>query len=907
MIQRLFRLFLLGVLLQSFLCVHPVAAAGKAEDGAIASSRPQRKSSVLYLNSYHHGYRWSDDVLEGFLSVLNEGSGQLEMQIEYMDTKKYSLDKVEEKLFTLYQKKFSDKRFDVVVAADNNAVEFFRRHRDELFPNTPLVFCGINDYDLSLIEGIPHTGVMENIHVRETLELALKLHPDKKRIVIVGDESATGGGIRRQIMKVMPEMQDRLKFEFWNKYEFEDILQRVETLSVDSIIYFIPLYVRMNGAYFTAEELMELVSSRRNIPLYSNWEFLLGHGTVGGKLLDGVEHGRNAAESTLRILNGERPETIPVQTDPEGSYIFDYLVLERMNINKGLLPEGSRFINAPKAFYELDKEVFWTIMISLVLLIIILVFLVRNIVKRRFVEKKIKDQLSFLEILLDTIPLLICWKDQDQRYLGVNRSFMDFYKLGKAEGILDRTDSDISSLTKDEQFNQEINMLDKTVIETKLPVMKHKTRLHDETGKQFWLEINKVPLRDEKGNVVGTLSTAENITQRVSLEHQLIQSQKMEAIGTLAGGLAHDFNNILTSIINSAELVLDDVPADSMAYKDLKRVLTAAGRGAGVVKQILTFSRPSREGFMKTDISETFTEALNLLKTSFPGNIVLKLRIDAEDTTVFADPNQIHQVVMNLGTNAYQALRETGGTIEAVLDNLKLDEEEAGVLDLQPGRYLRMSVADNGPGIPLEIMDKVFDPFFTTKDKHEGTGLGLSVVHGIIKSHKGAVRLKSKLGEHTSMDIFLPLCASAQVVGTIEAGAPDMGWERVLFVEDDEDQLATTPRILESLGYQVTALKEPEKALDLLKDRPEDFDLLITDYDMPNMNGLELAVMIRIHMPDLPVIMISGREYAAKAVEKDDNINDILMKPYNKHDISQAIRRVFSSKQDHEACPASLS
>jgi PAS domain S-box-containing protein len=876
-----------------------------AEDTAL-DERP-KKSSVLYLNSYHHGYRWSDDVLEGFLSVISKDAELLEMQIEYMDTKKYDLDEVEDRLFSLYTNKFSDQRFDVVVASDNNAVEFYRKYNKDLFAGAPLVFCGINDYDLSQLEGMPHTGVMENIHVRETLELALKLHPDKKRIVIVGDESTTGGGIRRQIMKVMPEMQDRLKFEFWHQYDFEDILARLETLSVDSIIYFIPLYVRMQGASYTAEELMELVSSRKaDIPLYSNWEFLLGHGTVGGKLLDGVEHGRLAAESVLRILNGEKPDTIPIEQDPEGAYVFDYLVLERMQIDKGLLPQGSRFINAPKAFYELDKEVFWTIMISLVLLFFISIFLVRNIVKRRFVEKKIKDQLSFLEIMLDTIPLLICWKDQKQRYLGVNRSFMDFYKLGKAEELLERVDSDITRLTKDEHFNQEINMLDKTVIETKQPVMKHKTMLNDENGGQFWLELTKVPLRDEKGNVVGTLSTAENITQRVSLERQLIQSQKMEAIGTLAGGLAHDFNNILTSIINSAELVLDDVPPESMAHKDLKRVLTAAGRGSGVVKQILTFSRPSREGFMQTDISETFTEALHLLKTSFPGNILLKLRIDAEDSDVFADPNQIHQVVMNLGTNAYQAMRETGGSIEASLENIELNKEDAGVMDLQPGRYLKMSVADTGPGIPLEIMDKVFDPFFTTKDKHEGTGLGLAVVHGIIRSHKGAVRLQSKPGEGTAMDIFLPLCISAQARTAAINVSPDMGWERVLFVEDDDDQLATTPRILESLGYRVTAIKEPEKALEVLKQRPDDFDLLITDYDMPGMNGLELADMIRLHIPDLPVIMISGREYAGKAAEKACNVHDVLMKPYNKSDISQAIRRVFT-QQERDVCRASLS
>ncbi len=404
------------------------------------------------------------------------------------------------------------------------------------------------------------------------------------------------------------------------------------------------------------------------------------------------------------------------------------------------------------------------------------------------------------------------------------------------------------------------------------------------------------PDGDSEGLVVNFSDVS--LTRR--LEAQLRQSQKMEAIGTLAGGIAHDFNNILTSILNSTELALLDLPEKVPARVDLERVVRAAHRGSSLVKQILTFSRPSQEGFRATDLAAVIREAVGLVRASMPRNIVVVEQLEAKNPYSYADPVQIQQIVLNCVTNAFQALREIGGRIEIGLTEEDLDQERAKVLSVQPGRYIRLSIADNGPGIAQDIRDKIFDPFFTTKDKTEGTGLGLAVAHGIVQVHKGAIRVSSRPFERTAFDIYLPCFEdSGERPAEDSAAAPGQG-ERILFVEDDEDQLETIPRVLTRLGYAVTAHRGAAAALETLAARPDGFDCLVTDYDMPEINGLRLAEEAARLAPGLPVILVSGRKRAAEAQGESAHISKLVLKPYDGGQITRAIREVLSGQGPEE-------
>ncbi|EGB14202.1 PAS/PAC sensor hybrid histidine kinase [Pseudodesulfovibrio mercurii] len=877
------------ILLLSCLCALPAGPALGADE--------KPKKSVLCLNSYHDGYQWSDGIMRGIRSVLENSHYKIDLQIEYMNAKRYNYEDVTRMLLRLYKEKFKNEKFDLIMTSDNDAYSFATHYRDILFPGVPLVYCGVNYLNTDDTDVDNATGVIEIFNLSKTLDVALRLHPGKKHMVVVSDSSTTGAAITRQVRNQLARYKVPLTTEYWIDMSLRNVMDRVAHLPQDTFLFFVPYYQVIDGRFLTAEEVMQAISARSSVPIYTSWEFLAGNGAVGGNMLSGFLHGQRAARTALEVLDGKNADEIPVFRETTGEYIFDYTVMKRLNLDMDLLPEGSRIINAPKAFYELSKELSWTIMVSFALLVLVLIFLPLTMLERRKVERKIKDQLAFQETLMDTVPQLVSWKDADGQYLGTNRAFSEFFGLVHGEGIVNRTTHDV---IPDLDYASWASGADRAVINKGQAFRKERRKLMDATDTPAWIEVTKVPITDRSGQIVGVLSMADNITTELNLEKQLLQSQKMEAIGTLAGGIAHDFNNILTSIINSTELAVSDLDPESMTTRDLERVLKAARRGGRVVKQILAFSRPSTEGFRPTDVGGVITEAVELLKSSMPRKIEVLSRIKENLSCVYADPTQIHQVVMNLCTNAFHALRRTGGTIEVRLDQAEVAGEEADILGLTPGEYVRLVVEDNGPGIPQDIVDKIFDPFFTTKDKTEGTGLGLAVVHGIVHSHKGGLRVDPREGGGTVFSIFLPKGDADQCGDVDLLGVPHNLGAHILFVEDDADQLQTTPRLLETMGYVVDGQESPLQALRRVNDMPGEFDLVITDYDMPGMSGTQLARRLAVIDPNLPIILISGREDAVSAAADLPNIRLVVIKPYDKQDLSRAINTVLNEEKQGE-------
>ena len=851
-----------------------------------AFSQDNLNKSILYINSYHNGYQWSDGILDGIRDRLGQSRYKIDLQIEYMDAKKFNKRPVISEILDLFHAKFSNEDFDVIIVSDDDAFNFAVKYRQVLFPDTAIVFCGVNDLNTNEIDVANFTGVVESFELGKTIEIALQLHPQKNRMIVVGDSSTAGLAIKKQIENIVPTYKNRLEVDYWVQVELDELQQRVKQLSDNSFLFFIPYYQIIGNHFYTAEEVMESISSYSNVPLYTAWEFLLGHGAVGGSVLSGFDHGQLAAKMALDILDGTAADSISIKYEPSGLYIFDYNLMQRLGISENSLPPNSKIINAPDPFYELPRELFWTIIVSFILLLFVLVFLIGNIFARRRVEKRIKDQLTFQETLIDTIPQLVSWKDARGRYVGANLTFVNFFGLQEIAEV-------VAKKTRDVVFDQDYVdwsiETDKVVVSGAQAFRKIRKRLVDESGEVSWLELNKVPLRDQNGRITGVLTTAENVTREHNLEKQLLQSQKMEAIGTLAGGIAHDFNNILTSIINSTELAIGDIPGDTQTSKDLERVLKAAHRGGRVVKQILTFSRPSQEGFRATDLKQVIAEVIALMEVSLPGNIIMRSYVAPGIRRIYADPTQIHQAIMNLCTNAFHELREHGGEIQLRLEEALLESEEAAYMELAAGNYVRITVKDNGPGISPEAIDKVFDPFYSSKDKSEGTGLGLTVVLGITKSHLGGVRVQSLPGEGATFEIYLPKVEADPLPDVLASKTEAPREAHILFVEDDKDQLLTVPRILEKLGYQVTARGDSSEALDLFIRQEQYFDLLITDFDMPNLNGIELVNEIIQINETLPVIMISGREDAVGLAESIDNIKKVFLKPYRQDELAGLI------------------
>ena len=423
-------------------------------------------------------------------------------------------------------------------------------------------------------------------------------------------------------------------------------------------------------------------------------------------------------------------------------------------------------------------------------------------------------------------------------------------------------------------------------------------------GSSFWAEYWSHPILKD-GTIIGVVVTFIDISARKAAEKekkelsiQLQQAQKMEAIGTLAGGIAHDFNNLLTAILGYAELAMLDLPQkEQKARKDINEVIRAGTRAGELVKQILTFSRKADNKLQPLTVHLVVKEALKLLRASIPSTIELHEQIDNSCGSVLADPTQFHQIIMNLCTNAYHAMRETGGILAVELSRIEINSIDSKVqnLSMNPGHYIKLQVSDTGTGMSRATIDRIFEPYFTTKAKEEGTGMGLALIHGIVKNYGGHISVYSEPGQGTSFQVYLPrvtdTCQDPETSPETEIRAGD---EHILLVDDEESIVALEKRILENLGYTVTATNSSREALEIFTARPEAFDLLITDMTMPHMTGAELSRKVLSITPRFPVIMCTGfSELISEDKAHAIGIREYIIKPVVTKEIARIIRKVL--------------
>ncbi|MEN6474594.1 MAG: PAS domain S-box protein [Syntrophaceae bacterium] len=428
-------------------------------------------------------------------------------------------------------------------------------------------------------------------------------------------------------------------------------------------------------------------------------------------------------------------------------------------------------------------------------------------------------------------------------------------------------------------------------------------RFLDKHRQLHWVEMSTALIEwDGKPAVLTFLSDITEAKraeeERLRLEELLRHSQKMEAIGTLAGGIAHDFNNLLAAIIGFTEIARTRV-MESEALSCLDKVLRASERAKDLVSQILSFSRQRAQEFKPIKIAPIVQEAVKLLRASLPATIAISVTVDEADMVVEADPSQIHQVLMNLCANAAHAMRDRGGLLDITLTPVVLGVGSAPVHpDLNPGEYLLMSVKDNGHGMPPEIMERIFEPYFTTKREGEGTGLGLAVIHGIVKRHGGGITVTSEEGRGAEFRVYLPLSRSTAAVTEARATKQSpTGNERILFIDDELDLVEIAAQILKPLGYDVTTRTSSVEALELFRAKSDYFDLVITDLTMPNMTGDTLSMRLLQIRPDIPIILCTGfsRELTKEKALRL-GVRDFLLKPIDYGELAIAIRMILDAQ-----------
>ena len=999
----------LTVVLASFFLSHP----GHAD--------PVSPTDILILHSYHYGYKWTDDITRGLDDTLSQSPVPLALHVEYMDTKRVASPNYDEELAAFYQKKFQGISFAVIVCSDNNAAQFMASLGRNIFPDTPVVFCGFNflrKEDLVDLKGF--TGVNEEADLSAGIDLALTLHPETTTLYIINDRTPTGLRVMDRLDEIVPSYKDRVDFTFLDNLSMPDLLATLRTLSEGDLVFHTFFFRDQSGRFFEYDDSIQQIADNCPVPIYGAWDFSLGNGIIGGLLTSGYFQGQAAGKLALRILDGEPVDELPIITESPNRYMFDYQRMAAFKISPEQLPPDSIIINKPPSLYQQYRHAVWAGIAGLMLQLAIIFYLTSNIMRRRSVERTIRQNQNRLNMILETanegfweidphavgvnVNAELCAMlqrtrteiighplyeftdaahqaifkeqlakrrhgersqyenillrpdgtavhcqfnssplyDEAGRFTGSFAMVTDISQRKHAENtlknreamlraIFESTDSGIAVIDETGRISQMNNRFHHLFLPTDdppsrnhaatlkerlspylshsaIPEAIHKPSILSSSEKSWRvrcrngrvLDVTAYPLQCDDNHSGGYVFSFRDVTDRIRLESQLLQSQKMEALGTLTSGIAHDFNNILAAILGYTEILQYQFKHRPDALKKIARVLKASHRAKALVQQIHSFSRPQQIEPKPFRAGLIVKEVIKLLQASLPANITIKIDGRTKRDTVTVDPGQIHQVLMNLCSNAVHAMRSEGGELTVILDNVRFDCSKHFMdIVLPEGDYLLLQVNDTGHGMPLGMEDKIFDPYFTTKAKGQGTGLGLSVTLGIVKNHGGAIQVKSIDRQGTRFMVYLPLAEDATPDSDDILPQLTMGNGKVLLVDDESDLIEMMKEMIHHLGYQPTAFTDSRRALAAFRDKPEAFDVAILDMAMPGLSGVELAEAMRKIRPAMPIILCTGYKDQPVADPHLSNVfNRVLMKPLELHLLAEAIDRVLTSSPD---------
>ncbi len=849
---------------------------------------------VLVLHSYHHGLKWTDSEEQGINSVFKQHYMNLELHTEYLDSKTIVGKDYFDLFAQMIKKKYAKTPISVVIATDDDAFNFYLAYQKDLFPTTPVVFCGVNYFKDEQREGRENliTGVVESFDIPETLNVALKLRPAASRVVVINDRTTTGIANRSIMDDVIPRFSKRVRFEFYDDLSMDELLVKVQALTPSDIILLLTFNRDRLGNVFNYDQSIGLIAEKASVPIFGVWDFYLGSGIAGGMLNSGYDQGRMAGEMALRVVNGEKVAAMPVVRISPNHFMFDYKYLERYGMPVANLPMGSRVINKPPTFYELNKNLVWGMLSGIVMLSLIVVLLLLNIrITRRGAEALQVSEERFRS-LLDNLNVGIyrCTAGPPGRFIQANPAMLKVFGFESFEELSAVTIDSLYQFVGD-RYNFLEELANCKSVHDKEVAMRRKD------GKHIWASISATAQYDGDGNIKWIDSMLEDVTKRKLLEVQLRQSQKMEAIGTLAGGIAHDFNNILTAVVGYGEMLRARLEGDGKLRNYASEILTAADRAANLTKGLLAFSRKQVIAPKAVDLNEVVNEIEKLLKRVIGEEIELNISLSATPLIVLADSGQIEQVIVNLVTNARDALSGEG-VIKIRTDRITL-QGNMSLPSLKPGDYAIMTVSDSGCGMDEEMLQRIFEPFFTTKSTGKGTGLGLSIVYGIIQQHNGEIVVYSEPGMGTTFKIYLNLINS--VVENKEKSVvmtPVGGSEVILVAEDDPVVRHFVKSILEQYGYTVFEAVDGFEAVEIFKRERDSITMLILDVVMPRMNGKDAYDAISELRPGIPALFCSGYTddiISSKGVI-DEDIN-FISKPFSSHLLLSKIREILAETQ----------
>jgi PAS domain S-box-containing protein len=751
-----------------------LAVAGMGQHTAQASDRHH----VLVIHSYHKGFTWTDHIDITLRQTLASHSG-IEVSSEYLDSKRLTLARAAIPFLGFLEEKYASRRPDIVILTDNNALEFTASHYDRLFRGIPVVFCGINKFHPKMVRkfGPNVTGVVEKTDPLGTIRLIRKLQPDLNRLVIVSGTTPTAGAIRKETQIALAGIEKNMNLVWQDGLSSQKLLTYLGILSPDDAVLLISFNRDRDNRYYTHEKSAAMISSRTAAPVYGLWDFYLNSGLIGGKMVSSRDQGTLAGKKCLAILKtGEIP---PIRHTSPNAILIDYAAFSAHGLKASNLPPNAIIVNKPTSFYQTHKLLIWSVCGFITILVLLILALAANIVSRKESDQKYR---TLFEDALDAHFLMA----PDLRILDCNPAALKLFNLASKEAFIGLTPDAISPAVQPGGLSSTKAAEKMAAITLKkgrhIFEWRHK-RINKET-----FDASVLLCRTTIGGKPVIHAAVRDISDQKQAQELMIQSEKMMSVGGLAAGMAHEINNPLAAMIQSASVLSNritrlDMPANLTAAKaagtsmstiarymqDRKitqmtaAIIESGNRIATIVDNMLSFARKGGSRLSSHHPAELLDQVLNLAATDFDlkkhydfKNIRIKKTYEADLPMVICEGSKIQQVLLNILKNGAQAMADPAKDTAPTF-TIRLAHETVA-------NMLRIEIQDNGPGMDSKTRQRIFEPFFTTKPSGQGTGLGLSVSYFIVTdNHRGTMTVTSRPGQGTTFVIRLPLTPPARV------------------------------------------------------------------------------------------------------------------------------------------------
>ncbi len=697
---------------------------------------------ILLFHSYHKGYKWSDDISRVIEKNFSEKKN-IFLSTVYMDTKRIDTPAYMEEFYNYYKARFAQSSFDVIMVADNSALEFVKKHHDELFKNVPIVFLGINNFNSSLIEGIKNiSGVVENVDIKRNVELILELHPHLEKLLIINERSTTGNAMRQEMDMVLPSYAKKITIEHIDSMDMAEIEAKTKVLSKNSAILWVLLFKDNTGRFFTYKENLQQIRNIAHVPIYGLWDFYLDYGIVGGFLSSALSQAESASKIVEQILEGKPASLIPVVEKSPNRYIFDYKELEHYKINPSAVLKNYEEINKPFSLYEEYKRYIWLIISIFSAIVMIVLFLMQNVRIRKQSEMALKNQLEFIKVLLDTIPNPIYFSNIKGEYVGSNKAFANLYDLNKQE-IIGKTAFDFfPSEWAQERRENDLELLRTKGTET------FELMLHIPTKRPRLFTFNKAVYTLIDGSVGGIVCVMDDTTERLQHRQFLIQQAKLTEMGEMIAGVAHQWNEPLvelSAIMQDMEFCFNTGEMNSHKMKEFVRdSIIQIQYMSQTLKDFRNFLKPSTKKSLFC-AKKALSEVLEIIgRQIFYSHIDLNVHYSKEEGVfpVYGYENEFKQVLLNVINNAKNKIVKTR------------KGEKIDISIAEGDSQTKIVITDNGGKVPEKIIGFIFDPYFTTNKN--GTGLGLYMAKIIIEDKMGGSIGVKNIGNSVAFTIHVP-------------------------------------------------------------------------------------------------------------------------------------------------------